>query len=142
MSNTEGKKESRKRILTLEIEGGGRTFDFSSQKLELIPENEPIIKLHFLKFGVFSNDDKLVKAKAQPQNTEPIFVGEDGELYTTEKGATLEIDEFFILEPRLDNFKGVRTGLIKGYLYILDEDNPETPIEYEINDSGRLNSIS
>ncbi|SIT01408.1 hypothetical protein SAMN05421766_10718 [Zobellia uliginosa] len=143
MSNTQTKKESRKRVLTLEVEGGGRTFDFSSQKLQLTPEDEPIIKLHFLRFGVFEYDnDKLIKVKAQPQDTEPVIEGKNGELYTNEKGATQELDEVIITEPHLDNFFAVRTGIKAGYLYILDEANPDTPIEYKISESGSLSSIS
>ncbi|WP_282143062.1 toxin VasX [Cellulophaga baltica] len=147
MSNTEGKKESRKRILTLEIEGGGRTFDYSSQKLDLIPENEPIIKLHFLTFGCFLHSDRsnLIKVKADPKpiNEENFIVGADGELYTTEEQDVIEeLDEVIMLEPNLENFFGSRTGLKKGYLYILDEKKPDEPIEYEIDESGSLTSVS
>ena len=48
--STTTNQESRDRVLTLEVEAGGRTFDFSNQKLQMSPkENPEIIKGYWKK---------------------------------------------------------------------------------------------
>ncbi|SHK07060.1 toxin VasX [Pseudozobellia thermophila] len=134
MSNTQTKKESRKRVLTLEVECGGRTFDFSSQKLQLTPEDEPIIKLHFLRFGKLSNEPKESHLVARIST-------DDNEVKKDENGR-ISLDEVIISTPKQENFSTIRTGLNPGYLYIIDETRPNIPIEFEIDQSGNFASVS
>ncbi|WP_282057139.1 hypothetical protein [Maribacter luteus] len=48
--STTTNQESRDRVLTLEVEAGGRTFDFSNQKLQMSPKEDPeIIKGYWKK---------------------------------------------------------------------------------------------
>ena len=51
--STTTNQESRDRVLTLEVEAGGRTFDFSNQKLQMSPKEDPeIIK------GYWTSDEE------------------------------------------------------------------------------------
>ncbi|WFO16524.1 hypothetical protein M601_001540 [Cellulophaga baltica 4] len=164
MSNTEGKKESRKRILTLEIEGGGRTFDFSSQKLELIAKDEPAIKLHFLRFGLFdrngsdSNTEnvKAPKNKYEEEENKAILLQEkewksvnvNGEVVIAENQKNdpgIPIDEVEVIAvngmPKIENFYTARTILNAGYVYIMNADDSNDYYELEVDEDGTFQHI-
>jgi len=130
MSSPQAKQESRKRVLTLEVEGGGRTFDFSSQELKMLPEEEPEIKLHFMRSGKLLKEPKYEHLKAK-------FRGKD---VTIEEDNHLE--EVIISSLTLEKFVSINTSLNSGYLYVLDEADPAVPVEYEISEDGGFSSVS
>ena len=124
----------RTRELTLQVEAEGRTFDFSDQALVLECKAEPNIKLHFLRFGKLIDEPKEshVQAKVKTEGSRP----------QKDENGNLILDEVIVTDPKLENFSTVRTGLNPGYIYIVDENRPNEPIEFEIDEYGNFKSVS
>jgi hypothetical protein len=85
------------------------------------------IKLHFYRYGLFHNNTKgssqiepLVKSHHQGQESSSI----------EENKPTVA--------PDVEGFYYAKTQLRAGYLYILDEENPNLPYEFEVNKLGGL----
>ncbi|MDY8138330.1 toxin VasX [Aquimarina sp. 2201CG5-10] len=124
----------RTRELTLQIEAEGRTFDFSDQALILECRAEPNVKLHFLRFGQLLDEPKESHLQAK--------VKTDGGQPQKDENGNIILEEVIIAEPRLENFSTVRTGLNQGYIYIIDENKPNEPIEFKIDGYGNFSSVS
>lgn len=54
----------------------------------------------------------------------------------------VSLQEVIITDPALENFSTIRTGINIGYLYIIDENKPDQPIEFEVDSYGNFKSIS
>ncbi|WP_108803049.1 toxin VasX [Aquimarina sp. Aq107] len=124
----------RTRKLTLQIEAEGRSFDFSNQTLVLECKEEPTIKLHFLRSGILEDNPKQSHIKAKMKT-------KDGKSQKDENGNVI-LEEVIITDPKLENFSTVHTGLNPGYIYIIDENKPDEPIEFEVDEYGNFKSIS
>ncbi|PKV50755.1 hypothetical protein ATE84_2821 [Aquimarina sp. MAR_2010_214] len=124
----------RTRELTLQVEAEGRTFDFSDQQLKVTGIEEPNIKLHFLRYGVLENEPQKshIKAKVKTES------GQDRK----DENDNLILEEVIITDPKLENFNTVRTGINQGYVYIIDENKLDEPIEFEVDEYGNFKSIS
>lgn len=124
----------RKRQLSLQIEAEGRSFDFSDQTLVLECKAEPTIKLYFLRFGVLTEkpEESHLRAKIRIEGDKP----------QKDKDGNIALDEVIVTSTKLENFSTVRTGLNPGYIYIIDENKPNEPIEFEVDEYGNFKSIS
>lgn len=125
----------RKRELTLEVEADGQVFDFSNQKLKITPKEEPDIKLHFLRYGLFhdgSEGNVYVKTPKLKSADDP-------------NTPETELDEVEVLAlrkaPTLEKFSIQRTALNSGYLYIFDADDSNLWYERKIDKYGKLHTI-
>ncbi|WP_159090818.1 toxin VasX [Aquimarina aquimarini] len=125
---------SRTRRLILEIEAEGRTFDYSNQMLTIEGKEAPAIKLHFLRDGKLLNEPRQSHLQASMQ-TEATATQKD------ENGNIL-LQEVIITSPKLKHYSTVRTGINPGYVYIIDESMPDTPIEFAVDGDGNFKSIS
>ncbi|MFA9371107.1 MAG: toxin VasX [Labilibaculum antarcticum] len=107
-------------------EGGGATVAKSSK----LATKKPGIRLHFSRFALFPNSCKdqssenKVISSHQGQESESIE-----EVFPS--GAT-PVEGFFYSKTSLD----------AGFMYIMDEGNPNLWYEYQVNDLGNLSPIS
>ncbi|MDE5419179.1 hypothetical protein L3049_14355 [Labilibaculum sp. DW002] len=90
---------------------------------------KPGIRLHFSRYGLFPNN---AKDQSQPNRLISGHLGQQSET----------IEEVFPEGvPPVEGFFYAKTYLNAGYVYIMDEGNPNLWYEYEVDDLGNLSSI-
>ena len=111
---------------TFTAEGGGAEMAKSPEKNAL----KAGIKLHFLRYGYFlytSSEDKTTSLHP-PANNASAYGNE-----------VLAANDQM---PTLDKFYKARTFLNEGYIYLINDDDPNDFYEYESNGDGTFSTIS
>lgn len=149
------------------------TYTFTCQVGDIVSQPSPVIEvhkagihLHFLRYGLFDRNtpfdsDIEVDAPASPTITPythgsvirmtngtpelEIPLRQDQQLNTYYP--TVNLEEVTVLGikelPKNDNFYVARTAMREGYLYLIDEADPQNNfLEYEIDALGFLHTIS
>ena len=114
------------------------------------------IRLHFLRYGLFDEETSLLDddVEAPKERTEIILVDKNGETYVVDKN-TGERREAYSLEevvidsdpfgkhgmPNLELFKIARTALVQGYIYLINDEDPDEYYELEVDENGMLSHV-
>ncbi len=135
--------------------GGGVVEPVKSPEKKAL---KPGIRLHFLRYGLFDrnadgSDEQDVNGPSytdESKQCHAIFIKDNSPEHftvkqqsTDENTVTLNEVEVLSLEelPNLENFHVARTAVNPGYIYLINDEDPDDYYELRIDESGQLQHV-
>ncbi len=135
--------------------GGGVTEPVKSPEKEAL---KPGIRLHFFRYGLFDrnadgNNEEDVSGPSYTDESKQcnaiLIKDEKPEHFVVKQSSTdqksIELSEVEVLSlkdlPNLENFHVARTAVNTGYIYLMNDEDPDDCYELYVNESGQLQYI-